>query len=123
MGGHAPPEPAMAFPFRRHVFVCQNERAADDPRGCCGARGAGAVLEAFKVALKAQGLAREIRAQKAGCLDACEHGPTVVVYPEGIWYGRVTPADVPEILERHLVGGTPVERLVVGRLDARPEGR
>ena len=108
----------MPFPFRRHVFVCQNERAADDPRCCCNVRGAGAVLEAFKVALKARGLAGEIRAQKAGCLDACAMGAAVVVYPEGIWYGKVTPADVPEILEEHLVHGRPVERLVVGRTPA-----
>ena len=108
----------MPFPVRRHVLVWQNARAADDPRGCCNVRGAGAVLEAFKVALKARGLAGEIRAQKAGCLDACAMGAAVVVYPEGIWYGKVTPADVPEILEEHLVHGRPVERLVVGRTPA-----
>ncbi len=110
----------MPFPFRRHVFVCLNERAADDPRGCCNARGAAEVLEAFKVALKARGLAGEIRAQKAGCLDACAMGAAVVVYPDGVWYGKVTPADVPEILEQHLVGGRPVERLVVGRTPPAP---
>ena len=106
----------MPFPFRRHVFVCLNERSGDDPRGSCTARGSAAVLDAFKSAMKARNLTGEIRTQKSGCLDACEHGVTVVVYPEGVWYGRVTTADVVEIVERHLVGGTPVERLVIARL-------
>jgi len=52
-----------------------------------------------------------VRANKAGCLDHCEHGSTVVVYPEGIWYGNVQVADVPEIVESHIVGDCPVERL------------
>jgi (2Fe-2S) ferredoxin len=69
------------------------------------------VKEALKAALKARGLQSRIRANSAGCLDACEHGVAVVVYPEGVWYGGVTPADVPEIVECHLVGGVPVERL------------
>lgn len=105
----------MPPPFVRHLFVCQNERTPDDPRGCCSARGAGAVLEAFKVALKGRDLSRRIRANKAGCLDACAHGVSVVVYPEGVWYGGVRPEDVAEIVESHLVNGRPVERLVVAR--------
>jgi (2Fe-2S) ferredoxin len=105
----------VPFPFDRHVFVCLNERAADDPRGCCAARGAAQVLDALRREVKARGLSHAVRAQKAGCLDACEQGCAVVVYPEGVWYGRVTAADVPEIVESHLVRGVPVERLVVGR--------
>ena len=54
---------------------------------------------------------RRIRANKSGCLDQCEHGPNVVVYPDGVWYGGVTEADVDEIVDRHLVGGEPVARL------------
>jgi (2Fe-2S) ferredoxin len=108
----------MPPPFRRHVFVCQNERPCDDPRGCCLARGGAEVLEALKAALKAKNLARTIRANKAGCLDACEHGVTLVVYPEAVWYGGVTPADVPEIVEQHLVAGRVVDRLVFARGDA-----
>src|SRR5206468_1615537 len=74
--------PRVPAPFERHVFVCQNERTPDDPRGCCAAKGSAAVLEAFKSALKARDLSRRIRAQKAGCLDACATGVSVVVYPE-----------------------------------------
>jgi (2Fe-2S) ferredoxin len=105
----------MPPPYLRHVFVCENERTPEDPRGCCLARGGSGVREAFKRELKARDLARRIRTNKAGCLDACEHGVTVVVYPEGVWYGGVTVADVPAIVEEHLVGGRPVERLVFAR--------
>ena len=105
----------MPPPYLRHVFVCENDRPPDDPRGCCLARGGAAVREAFRRELKSRDLARTIRANKAGCLDACEHGVTVVVYPEGVWYGGVTVEDVPAIVEEHLVGGRPVERLVFAR--------
>ncbi len=60
---------------------------------------------------KAAGLAGRVRINKSGCLDQCEHGPTVVVYPEAVWYGHVRPEDAAEIVEEHLVGGRPVERL------------
>ena len=97
--------------YDRHVFVCLNERPAENPRGCCKAKGAEDVLAAFKALVGAKGLVGPMRAQKAGCLDYCAHGVTVVVYPEGVWYGAVTPDDVPEIVETHLIGGKPVERL------------
>lgn len=105
----------MPGPFERHAFVCLNERAGGDPRGCCAARGAAAVLDAMKAGAKVRGLADRVRVQKAGCLDACAQGVSVVVYPEGVWYGGVTLADVDAILDEHLVGGRPVERLVIAR--------
>ncbi|MBI5431799.1 MAG: (2Fe-2S) ferredoxin domain-containing protein [Planctomycetes bacterium] len=99
--------------FQRHVFVCTNQRAADDPRGCCKATGGDAVAEAFKEKLHARGFKRVVRPNKAGCLDQCAFGCVVVVYPDAVWYGHVTPADVDEIIESHFVGGKPVERLVI----------
>lgn len=99
--------------FARHVFVCVNERAPGHPRGCCKASGAEAVRAAFKRELGARGLKDQVRANAAGCLDQCEHGVTVVVYPEQVWYGGVTVEDVAELVERHVVGGSFVTRLMI----------
>lgn len=99
--------------FERHIFVCTNQRPAENPRGCCDPDGLGALQLAFKQELSARGLKASVRANRAGCLDQCEHGPTVVIYPEAVWYGRVGPEDVPEIVESHIVNGNPVERLVL----------
>jgi (2Fe-2S) ferredoxin len=101
--------------FRHHVFVCENQRPEDDPRGSCGRKGSGAIRDAFKAELARRGLKGVVRANGAGCLDACAFGPSVVVYPEGVWYGAVRVGDVPEIVERHLIGGEPVERLRILR--------
>ena len=99
--------------FQRHVFVCINERPADHPKGCCKAKGGVEVRDRLKAELSARGLSKRIRANNAGCLDQCEHGVTVVVYPEQVWYGHVTVDDIPEIVEQHLIGGTPVQRLLL----------
>ena len=99
--------------FHKHVFVCTNDRGPDDPRGSCAQRGSNEVLESLKKEIHTRGLKRIVRPNKAGCLDQCEHGVTMVVYPEATWYGHVTPADVPEIVERHLLGDQPVQRLVL----------
>ncbi len=99
--------------FERHVFVCENRRPPGSPRGCCASRGGSEVKAALKDALRARGLQGRVRANSAGCLDACDSGVAMVVYPEGVWYGHVTPADVPEIVQSHLVDGRPVERLVL----------
>lgn len=99
--------------FERHVFVCTNERTPDHPRGCCKARGGEEVRNALKRELTARGVQTLVRANVAGCLDQCEHGVAMVVYPEQVWYGGVTPADVPEIVERHILGGQYVTRLMI----------
>jgi (2Fe-2S) ferredoxin len=99
--------------LQHHVFVCVNARAADHPQGSCQARGGSDVRDRFKAELKARGVLTSIRANNAGCLDQCAHGVAVVVYPEQIWYGHVTVADVAEIIDRHLLGGCVVERLLL----------
>lgn len=99
--------------FDRHVFVCTNERAAGHPRGCCKSKDGVAVRDRLKQELTARGLSKLIRANNAGCLDQCEHGVSVVVYPEQVWYGKVTVDDVTEIVERHLIGGEIVTRLLM----------
>ena len=97
--------------LKAHVFVCTNQRPDGHPRGCCHSKNSEAMLQAFKQEVSKTGLGKTVRAQKSGCLDACEQGPAVVVYPEGVWYGKVAPQDVPEIVRSHLVEGQPVERL------------
>lgn len=99
--------------FERHVFICTNQRDASAPRGSCTHDGKGELHGLFKEKMAAAGLKNSVRANKAGCLEQCEHGPVVVVYPEQVWYGFVQPADVEEIVREHLVGGHPVERLVL----------
>lgn len=99
--------------FQRHVFVCINERAADNPKGCCLSKGGVDVRDALKAGLKARGVSKLVRANNAGCLDQCERGVSVVVYPEQVWYGAVTVADVDELIDQHLVGGKIVERLLM----------
>ena len=101
--------------FRHHVFVCENVLPPEDPRGCCAAKGSPAIREALKAELARRGLKKTVRANAAGCLDACADGPSIVVYPEGVWYGHVRVEDVPEIVESHLVSGVPVERLRIRR--------
>jgi len=97
-------------PFERHIFVCTNARECGHPRGCCNTKGAEAVREALKKAA-AKRLGKRVRVNAAGCLDQCEHGVTMVVYPEAVWYGFVKLEDVEEIVESHLVNGHPVEPL------------
>jgi (2Fe-2S) ferredoxin len=99
--------------FRHHVFICVNERPAAAERKSCGEAQGLELVKLFKKHIRERGLDTTIRAQRAGCLDACETGPTVVVYPGGVYYGAVTPADVPEIVESHLANGIPVKRLIV----------
>ena len=106
--------PCCAMPsLQRHVFVCINERAPDNPKGCCKATGGVDVRDRLKAELSARGLNKIIRANNAGCLDQCENGVTIVVYPEQVWYGHVTADDIPEIVDKHLVGGQVVTRLAL----------
>lgn len=78
--------------LKSHFFVCMNERAENDPRGSCKAKGAEQILKCLKEAIAKRGLSKEMRAQKAGCLDVCEHGPAVVRYPDAKWFTQVDPA-------------------------------
>ena len=97
--------------FKHHIFICVNERTPDDPRGCCSAKDSKIIQEAFKTQVKERGLKGTVRANKSGCLDHCAYGPSVVIYPEGVWYTVKTLDDVTEIMDRHIVGGEMVERL------------
>ena len=99
--------------FQHHVFFCINER--NDGRACCADRNAQALQEYTKKRLKTLDMngPGKIRINKAGCLDRCEEGPVLVVYPEGIWYTYIDEEDIDEIVDSHLIAGKPVERLKI----------
>ncbi|OFZ73084.1 MAG: 2Fe-2S ferredoxin [Betaproteobacteria bacterium RBG_16_64_9] len=97
--------------YKHHVFFCCNQRAAGET--CCNNSGAQQMRDYAKKQVKALGLAGEgkVRVNQAGCLDRCELGPVMVVYPEEVWYTYVDKQDVDEIIEEHLKNGRVVERL------------
>jgi len=107
--------------YERHLFVCVNERATDDPRGCCSAKAAREVRSRFKELTHDAKLRDRVRINTAGCLDQCAHGVTLVVYPEAVWYGHVTLEDVDEIFHEHVMHGRPVERLRLEHMRPRSE--
>lgn len=96
-------------PFRLHVYVCSQQKPEGVP--CCHARGAEQVLEALRREVGARGLNNEVQVTVCGSLGLCEHGPNMVIYPEGVWYSGVTPGDVAEIVSSHFQSGAIVERL------------
>ena len=99
--------------FKHHVFVCHNVRPEGAPRPSCTADGKSELHTQLQQLSKAAGLGNTVRINKSGCLDQCEKGPSVVVYPDNVWYGKVTEADVNEIVEKHIIGGQPVTRLLM----------
>jgi (2Fe-2S) ferredoxin len=99
--------------FERHVFVCHNTRPEGAPRPSCTRDGKSDLHAELQRLVKEAGLTGRVRINKSGCLDQCEHGPMMVVYPEAVWYGNVHVEDAAEIVREHLLGGHPVERLRV----------
>ena len=103
--------------WRLHVLVCTNEREPSHPRPSCGPRGGTELLAWFQEAIRRHKLNVEIRANRSGCLDACEAGPSVVVYPDAVWYTLRTQAEVERVVTEHLRDGRPVAEL---RMDFTP---
>ena len=98
--------------YKKHIFVCSNERT-DGSRVSCGTENGMSLIAKFKEEMIKHGLHKSMRVQKAGCFDVCEVGPSVVVYPEGVFYGHVKQEDISEIVESHLLNDKPVERLAM----------
>ncbi|HWQ39030.1 MAG TPA: (2Fe-2S) ferredoxin domain-containing protein [Burkholderiales bacterium] len=101
----------MVSYYRYHVFFCCNQR--DDGRACCNDHDAQQMRDYAKARVKELGLAGKdrVRVNQAGCMDRCEEGPVVAVYPQGVWYTYVDRHDIDEIIEEHLVNGRVVQRL------------
>ena len=100
-------------PFTCHLFVCCNQREPGHARGCCDPEGNQALKDALKKEMKQRGLGATVRVNEAGCLDQCEFGPTLVIYPQQIWYGNVKPSDVPRIVDETLVAGRIIPELKI----------
>lgn len=105
-----PDDPALYF--RLHAFICTNTRPEGHPRGSCARRGAEPLRDYLKDKAKEMGLG-DIRINGAGCMDRCELGPVLVIYPEGVWYTFHTKEDVDEILTVHMKQGGRVHRLML----------
>jgi (2Fe-2S) ferredoxin len=99
--------------YEKHIFVCNNSRDESDKRGCCHSRGSDKFLKKLKELCKEGGLKGRVRVNSSGCLDYCASGPVVVVYPEGVWYKGVTEEDADAIYSQHIIGGKPVDRLLM----------
>lgn len=115
-----PTDPAPYY--EAHVFCCTNRRPAGHPRGCCADKGSEELRDYMKGRAKELGL-KKVRINISGCLDRCELGPTVVIYPEGVWYSVATKEDVDEVLQTHLLQGGRVERLMLRTTDRLPKDR
>ncbi|MBT9459579.1 MAG: NAD(P)H-dependent oxidoreductase subunit E [Burkholderiaceae bacterium] len=99
--------------YQRHIFFCLNQR--DSGENACAQHGAQEAFNHCKSRIKAAGLSGvgQVRVNKAGCLDRCAGGPVAVIYPEETWYTFVDNSDIDEIVDKHLIGGEVVERLVL----------
>ena len=107
----APPAPERSF-YKNHVFFCTNMRDPGERRSC-GRHGAVEARDHAKKRIKELKLAKpgSVRINNAGCMERCELGPCLVIYPQGTWYGYQNQTDVDEIIDRHVVGGEIVDRL------------
>lgn len=105
--------------FTHHIFICCNQRKSGG-RPCCDPKGNEALRDALKRELKKQGAGTLVRANRAGCLDQCELGPCLVIYPQAIWYGGVTIKDVPRIVEETILQGRVIPELLIDEAQLNP---
>jgi (2Fe-2S) ferredoxin len=98
--------------FQAHLFVCCNRRADNHPRGSCAARGSEKLRDYMKARAKELGLP-SVRVNTAMCLDRCEQGPCLVIYPEGVWYRITSTTEIDSILEQHVRDGGRVPALLL----------
>lgn len=106
--------------YRAHLFICTNERPEGHSRGSCARAGAVKLRDYMKAKAKELGLTDHVRTQQAGCLDRCELGPVLVIYPEGVWYAPRTREDIDAILTGHIRDGKRVDRLMLTPQDKVP---
>jgi (2Fe-2S) ferredoxin len=96
-----------------HILVCTNSRPPGHPRGSCTESGSNSIFEKLSMGVDQKGLFGKCVVTSTGCLGPCGVGPVLVVYPDGVWYQKVQPEDVDEILDQHIAQGKKVNRLEV----------
>jgi (2Fe-2S) ferredoxin len=102
--------------YVQHILVCTDSKSKECKKG------GPEVLKAFEKAIKSRNLGRQVMVTEVGHVGGCGLGPNVIVYPEGVWYGRVEPEDVDEIIEEHILEGRVVQRLLRGQRQDDPCG-
>lgn len=102
--------------YVQHILVCTDSKSKECKKG------GPEVVKAFEKAIKSRKLGRQVMVSEVGHVGGCGLGPNVIVYPEGVWYGRVEPEDVDEIIEEHILEGRVVERLLRGQRQDDPCG-
>ncbi|MDI3536309.1 MAG: hypothetical protein PWP30_791 [Eubacteriaceae bacterium] len=98
---------------KHHIFVCTSSRINGTQQGYCYQQKGVNIVQAFLEEIDDRELSGEVMINNTGCFGICDKGPIVVVYPEGVWYGNVSPDDVERIMDEHIEGGTPVEDLLI----------
>lgn len=99
--------------YKKYIFICENMRDPSHPKGCCGLKGGPDLKKTLKQKLVEKNLNKVYRANSAGCLDMCEHGASMVIYPQGIWYGHVQQSDLDEIIENSIINNSIIDRLTI----------
>ncbi|HOK08236.1 MAG TPA: (2Fe-2S) ferredoxin domain-containing protein [Candidatus Hydrogenedens sp.] len=86
------------IPYKKTIFVCTNKKD-DNTKPCCGVHKSDEFVVKLKQSIRDKNLKDVIRVSRTGCLGQCEHGPNIMVYPEGIWYSYVKEEDIPFLLD------------------------
>lgn len=98
---------------KHHIFVCTSSRVNGQQKGYCHTKDGVQIVARFMEEIEERDLGNEVFVSNTGCFSICDKGPIVVVYPDNVWYGAVTPADVERIMEQHIEGGEPVKDLLI----------
>lgn len=96
-----------------HIFVCTSCRINGQQKGFCYSKDSVDIIQRFMEEIDDRDLSSDVMVTNTGCFGICDKGPIVVVYPEGTWYGNVTPDDVERIVEEHIEGGNIVKDLAI----------
>ena len=101
--------------FEKHIFICTNERDEKSTRKSCGACGAVNLRNELVKMINEAGLKGKVRANKSGCLDVCEQGPAMVIYPKGFWYLGINRENIKTIFNKSILNNEPVLELIASK--------